>query len=167
MFQVSLPRIGARAGPGFVLIILLTVGACSIEHKDERPAGSTRRVSAAPDSLRRELVAPARARAGERVDIVLRVTNITTRPLDLSLQGREIVFDVAVTDAQGRELWRRLKGQNVQAILQLKTLAPGEALEVRTEWTPPPAARGEHTISADIETDGEPILFRPVRIRIG
>jgi Intracellular proteinase inhibitor len=121
----------------------------------------------APDSLRRELIAPERARAGRPVEIVLRVTNITARPLDLSLQGREIVFDVAVTNPQGGEVWRRLKGQNVQAILQLKTLAPGEALELRSTWTPPASAHGEHTISADIKTDAAPILFRPARIRIG
>ena len=166
MFLASGPRIGARAGPGFFLLLFLSSSACSIEHKDERPAGGTRRVSVAPDSLRRELIAPERARAGQPVQIVLRVTNITTRPLELSLQGREIVFDVAVTDPEGHELWRRLEGQNVQAILQLKTLAPGEALELRTAWTPPAGAHGEHTISADIKTDGAPILFRPERIRI-
>ena len=151
------------AGPGLLLAISLALGACSIEPKDERPAGSTRRVSVAPDSLRRELIAPERARAGTPVEIVLRITNITNKPLDLSLQGREIVFDVAVTNEQGHEVWRRLQGQTAQSILQLKTLAPGEALELRTAWNPRTNDRGEHTISADIKTDGPPILFRPVR----
>jgi hypothetical protein len=167
LFLASLPRIGACAGPGFFLLLSLSIGACSIEHKDERPAGSTRRVSVAPDSLRRELIAPEHARAGQPVEIVLRVTNITAKPLDLSLQGREIAFDVADTDPRGSEVWRRLKGQNVQAILQLKTLAPGEVIELRTTWTPPSGAHGEHTVSADIKTDASPILFRPVRIRVG
>ena len=166
MFLFSLPRIGRCAGPGFLFALALGVGACSIEHKDERPAGSTRPVSFAPDSLRRELVAPERARAGAPVDILLRVTNITREPLDLSLQGRAIVFDVAVTNARGDQVWRRLQGQTTQAILQLKTLAPNEALELRTTWNPRASDTGEHTISADIATDGAPILFRPVRVRI-
>jgi hypothetical protein len=166
LLRYSLPRIGA-VGPGLLLTISLAVGACSIEQKDERPAGSTRRVSVAPDSLRRELIAPERTRAGAPVEIVLRITNITNKPLDLSLQGRDIVFDVAVTNERGAEVWRRLQGQTTQSILQLKTLARGEALELRTVWTPRADDTGEHTISADIKTDGQPILLRPVRVRIG
>ena len=166
MLRLSVPRIGSIAGPGFLLAISLALGGCSIEPKDERPAGSTR-VSVAPDSLRRELSAPERVRAGGPVEIVLRITNVTQKPLDLSLQGREIVFDVAVTNEQGHEVWRRLQGQTAQAILQLRTLAPGEALDLRTAWNPRAEDSGLHTISADIKTDGAPILFRPVRVRIG
>jgi hypothetical protein len=166
LYLFSLPRIGRCAGPGLLFVLVIGVGACSIEHKDERPAGSTQPVTVAPDSLRRELVAPEQTRAGAPVDIVLRVTNITARPLDLSLQGRDIVFDVAVTNSRRQEVWRRLQGQAAQAILQLKTLAPNEALELRTTWNPRATDTGEHTISADIKTDGAPILFRPVRVRI-
>lgn len=81
-----------------------------------------------------ELVAPARAHAGDTVDIVLRVRNDLQQPMTLELSGRPVGFDVIVTDAGGEEIWRRLAGGAVGAALMLLTLQPGEARDFSARW---------------------------------
>lgn len=89
----------------------------------------------AADSLRLDLELPAQARAGAELSITLRVRNVTNRPLDLTLRGRTIAFDIVVTRADGSTAWRRLQDEIIPAIIQLRTLAPGEAFALRTEWS--------------------------------
>jgi hypothetical protein len=88
----------------------------------------------AQDPLRLRLDAPSEVRAGATVPLTLRVENTGDRPLDLYLRGRTIAFDVIVSRADGTVAWRRLEGEVIPAIIQVKTLAPREALELRGEW---------------------------------
>jgi hypothetical protein len=53
---------------------------------------------------------------------------------DVYLRGRAITIDVEVTRADGAVVWRRLEGEMIPAIVHLRTLAPGERLEVETTW---------------------------------
>jgi len=147
------------------LLVVLGLSACSIEPRNESGQRKTS-VSTPVDSLNRELIVPATAAAGASVPIVLRVTNIRHDSLDLSLQGREIAFDVTVTDEQGAQVYHRLAGKKLEAILQLKTLRPGESLELSDTWRAPSSAGGDYIVNAEIKTDAQPILFRPARIRI-
>lgn len=118
------------------------------------------------------LVVPDSVNAGAAVPIKLRVTNVTSTALDLYLRGREIAFDIVITDSTGDAVWSRLEGQVVQAILQLKTLAPGEVLELSHDWdqrsqrgnrVPP----GRYTVRGSVLTDGRATLeSEPVTVEI-
>ena len=88
----------------------------------------------APDPLLLELNVPAELRAGATVPIVLRLMNRGASPIDVALQGRTIAFDVIVARDDGTVVWQRMRNEVVQGILQLRTLAPGEVLEMRAEW---------------------------------
>ena len=89
-------------------------------------------------ALRVELVAPAAVRAGEPVPVTIRITNPTDKPVDAYFVGREVAFDIVVRKAAPPEdttiVWRRLFGRAVQAVLQVRTLAPGEILLLRDTW---------------------------------
>jgi hypothetical protein len=77
---------------------------------------------------------PTDAPRGATVPITLLVENPSEQPLDLYLRGRDIAFDVVVARANGDVAWRRLEGEIIPAILQLRTLAPHEVLELRAQW---------------------------------
>lgn len=81
-----------------------------------------------------QLSLPGESRVDEPVPLVLRLTNTTALPLELGLQGRTIVFDVIVTGPNDSEIWSRLHGQSLSAILQLRVLQPGEVLELSARW---------------------------------
>lgn len=109
---------------------------------------------------------PGSVATGAVVPIRIRVRNSTSAPLDLYLRGRDITFDITVTDSAGDAVWRRLEGEVVQAILQLRTLAPGEALELTHDWdqrsqrgSQVPA--GRYTIRGAVLTDGRTTLESP------
>ena len=111
------------------------------------------------------LIAPATARLGQPVPITTRVLNGGGRPLELHLQGREIVFDVVVRDETGAVVWRRLEGAFTQGILQLKMLAPGESFDLEATWTP--AAPGTYTVEGIIPTDEpQPLRTPAARVRV-
>ena len=118
-----------------------------------------------PDSLRLHLLAPATARPGEPVPITIRVVNGGDRPLELHLQGRDIVFDVVVKSEAGAVVWRRLEGAFVQGILRLETVAPGASFDLHATWIP--AAAGTYTIEGVLPTDEPAPLRTPMaRLRV-
>jgi len=106
------------------------------------------------------------------VSITLRVQNITERPLDLYLRGRTIAFDIVVTREDGSVAWRRLQDEIIPAIIQLRTLAPGETLELRAEWnqranTGDQVGPGTYMVQSFLLTDGpEPLQSPAVALRI-
>ena len=109
------------------------------------------------------LAVPGAVAAGARVPISIRISNTTPSPVDLYLRGREITVDIVVTDSTGDEVWRRLEGEVIPAILQLKTLAGGEVLELTYEWDQTTraserAAPGVYRIRAFVLTDGSSSL---------
>lgn len=86
-------------------------------------------------ALRVELVAPAAVRAGERVPVTIRITNPSDKPIDAYFVGREIAFDIVVRKGDSSVVWRRLTGRGVQMVLQVRTLAPGQTLELGDTWS--------------------------------
>src|SRR5690606_8573175 len=151
-------RVPARVA-GLALALALAASACQPERRQEPtgvrtngPAADAHGVDAdagtpgAPgsegdamsligDSLRFTLHAPAHAAPGEAVPIELRLTNIASETVTVHLLGREIAFDVEVRDASGDLVWRRLEGEIIPQILQVRILAPGETLTLRDVWT--------------------------------
>ena|SRR5688572_8716915 len=123
-------------------------------------------VTQMPDPVvgaRVSLVVPDTVALGAKVPITIRVANTTSAPLDLYLRGRVIAFDITITDATGAELWRRLEGETVLAIVQIRTLGPGETLELSHEWdqrtrSGRPAAPGVYGIRGSVLTDGSSSL---------
>jgi hypothetical protein len=106
---------------------------------------------------------PRAVAAGDRVPISIRISNTAQTPVDLYLRGREITVDIVVTDSTGDEVWRRLEGEIIPAILQLKSLASGEVLELTYEWDQTSrrgerAPAGVYGIRASVLTDGSSSL---------
>jgi hypothetical protein len=105
-----------------------------------------------------DLVLPTVAPQGTDVPIVVRVRNASDRPLDVIFMGRTIAFDIVVAGPDGTVVWRRLQGAMIEQILQVRTMTPGESLELRDTWkaaVPP----GRYTVRGAIPTD-QPQPFR-------
>jgi hypothetical protein len=124
-----------------------------------------------PDSIRVEILVPPKVAAGAPVPIAIRIGNTSGRPVELHLQGRVTVFDLTVRRGDA-VLWRRLAGESVPAILQLRVLAPGEVLELKDTWRQVDNAGGrvgpgEYSVSGEIPTDGVPLRVGPVPLTIG
>lgn len=124
------------------------------------------------DSPKVELEVPREVRAGEAVPMKLRVTNIADRPLELHLRGRPIAFDLVVRRDDASIVWRRLEGAMIAMVLQLRTLAPGETLELADVWRQQkadgtPVASGRYTVTGSLLTDSRASLDSPpVSLRI-
>ncbi|HEX6941092.1 MAG TPA: BsuPI-related putative proteinase inhibitor [Longimicrobiales bacterium] len=124
------------------------------------------------DSLRFTIRAPDRAAPGEPVPIELRLVNVGPDTVTLYLLGREIAFDIEVRDAAGAILWRRLEGAVVPQILQVRALAPGEALTLADAWPQrdnrgAPVPPGEYAIQGSLPTDApEPLRTGTTTVRI-
>ena len=117
------------------------------------------------DSLRFDLVVPTEARLGTPVPITLRLTNVSSGPVDAYFLGRDIAFDVVVTDEGGAVVWQRLAGRTVPSILQVRTLAAGEAMEWRDEWRP--AAPGRYQVEGVLPSDAPaPRRSAPVTVTV-
>ena len=109
------------------------------------------------------VVVPQSARVGERVPIVLRLTNASDHPVDAHFLGRTIVFDIVVSREDGTVVWRRLEGKVTQGILQLRTLQPRQTMEWRDTWRP--RARGVYVIRGELPSDN-PLPRRSSETRI-
>ena len=123
-------------------------------------------------SMTLRIVVPARVRVCEPVPITLRLTNTGRKPVTAYLQGRPTAFDIVVTRADGSPVWRRLEGAVVPAVLQVRTLAPGEVLELTDTWSQQTNAGtvvgpGEYLVTGVLPTD-PPAELRtgPARLRI-
>lgn len=104
------------------------------------------------------LEVPPEVSVGEPVPIRILIRNETPSPMDLYLRGREPTFDIAVSDSTGAQVWRRLEGEVIQAIVQIRTVAPQETIELTDTWNQrsqrgDPVAAGRYTISATVLTD--------------
>lgn len=124
-----------------------------------------------PDSMRVEILVPRNVAAGQPVPVTLRISNTGDRPIDLYLQGRPIAFDLTVRHGD-QVVWRRLEGATVSAILQIRTLAPGEALDLTETWNQEGTGGrrvdpGDYTVSGSVLTDRTPLKAAPAPLRIG
>jgi len=107
------------------------------------------------------LVAPDSALLRQPVPIAVVIGNPSDEPVDLHLQGREIVFDIMVTGEDGHLVWQRENGVT-QAILRLETLSPGASIRLEDVWdqtglSGQPVEAGMYTIHGTVPTDGEPL----------
>lgn len=121
--------------------------------------------------MRVEIVVPPKVAAGAPVPIALRIANTADRPIELHLQGRTTVFDLIVS-RRDTVVWRRLEGESVPAILQLRMLAPGEMLELEDSWQQNDGrgrrvGPGEYSVTGVVPTDAAPLRAGPVRFTIG
>ena len=93
--------------------------------------------------------------------------------MTLYLRGRTIAFDIVVAREDGTVVWRRLEGQVVPAIIQVKELASGEVVELRGEWNQRtargrPVGAGLYSVRGELLTDTPlPLATAPVQLRIG
>jgi hypothetical protein len=76
---------------------------------------------------------PAHVRVGQPVLLQAKVQNTSSRTEELTFGGRP-AYDFVVTRPDGLEVWRWSHGQGIQAILEHKTLQPGEVVEFAAEW---------------------------------
>jgi hypothetical protein len=118
------------------------------------------------DSPTVTLKVPREVRARDSVPMTVHVTNATSQPLTLYLRGRPIAFDLVVTGADGTVVWRRLEGAMISMVLQVRTLSPGEALELRDVWPQTtragaPIPPGEYTVRGEVLTDTPRPLATP------
>ena len=109
---------------------------------------------------------PETVNVGTPVPIRIRVRNESSSPLDLYLRGREPTFDIAIADSSGDAVWRRLEGEVTQAVLQLKTLAPGEVMELSHTWDQKSqrgqqVPLGRYVVKGSLVTDGQSTLESP------
>ena len=124
------------------------------------------------DSPKVELDVAREVSAGTPVSMTLRVTNTSDRPLQLYLRGRPIAFDLVVRRGDGTVVWRKLAGAMIAMVLQLKTLAPGETLELKDVWRQKttdgsPAEPGDYTVTGSLLTDSQASLdSSPAPLRI-
>ncbi len=124
------------------------------------------------DSPTVELDLPREVRAGDAVPMTLRVTNTADRPLTLRLRGRPIAFDLVVRREDGTIVWRKLEGAMIAMVLQLRTLAPGETLELEDAWRQQAAdgsqvGPGDYAVTGALLTDSHtPLESAPASLRI-
>ena len=122
-------------------------------------------------SLRLELSAPAEVRTGEALPVRIRVINVGERPMELYLRGRTPTFDIILTNAAGEIVWRRLRDQVIPAILQLRTLAPGDSLDLADTCVPrthdgSPVRAGAYEVHGILLTEGQqPATSRTLVVR--
>lgn len=150
------------------ILLALGVPAALLGGVADRPA--TPPVEKRADSMLVEIVVPRNVAAGQPVPVTLRISNTGDRAIDLYLQGRPIAFDLVV-EREGEVVWRRLEGATVSAILQIRTLPAGEALELKESWTQRDNAGhrvdpGDYTVSGSVLTDRQPLRAAPAHLRI-
>ena len=119
------------------------------------------------DSMAVELSAPDQVRAGDPVQVTIRVTNRGSAPHTLYLRGRPIAFDLIVTDARGKVVWRRLQGATISMVLQVRELKPGETLTLEDVWhqrtnAGAPVDPGEYRLKGQVLTDTDHPLESPI-----
>lgn len=151
--------------------VAIPCGACT-RAEDPRAADSTETSNVSTtDSVRLDIQAPDTALAGDPVRVRATLRNVTDRAIDLYLTGRDVTLDVVVRDGAGDTVWRRLEGEVVPAILQLRPLAAGESLEVEAVWPQVDGSGrrvrpGSYEVVVHILAEGEPIRSRPVHVRV-
>ena len=173
---VSSTRILLAAWPlGAVFLLASSAAAFSsgdVTQYSQRALQGNQLSANQPDSLRLWLELPDLVRVDEAVPITLQVENIGDRPLDLSLRGRAITFDLLISHENGAQVWRRLEDAVIPAILRLETLEPGGTLVLRESWDQrsdagDPVPAGVYTVTGELLTDGQPLSTPAEPLRIG
>jgi hypothetical protein len=116
------------------------------------------------------LEAPDTVSRGTRVKLRLILLNDSDSAVDLCLRGREPTMEVVVNDENGETVWRRLAGEMIPAVLQLRSLAPGEQLDVSADWDlrvdGTLVAPGAYLVRASLVAEDQVLEASPVRLDI-
>ncbi|HEX5726247.1 MAG TPA: BsuPI-related putative proteinase inhibitor [Longimicrobiaceae bacterium] len=152
-------------------LLLVLLAACSAPAPPSAQADAVDSAAAPDTGLAFRAQVPAQARAGEPVPIKLRLTNTGAAPREVYLTGRTVTFDVVVERAGGEVVWRRLEGETVQSILQVRTLAPGESLEFDASWDQrtnagEPVPPGDYVVRGILPTDDARLRTPDAPLRI-
>ena len=105
--------------------------------------------------------------------LVFSVTNAGKVVITLQLMGRVPSADFQVSDAQGRLVWSRLRGQTMMGALRLYPLDAGKSLSFRHTWdqradTGRLAPPGDYTIRGVLLTDDpKGLASPPAPLRVG
>lgn len=124
------------------------------------------------ERLRLALETPPDVRRGTPVVFLFRAVNIATAPVDLYLRGRDVTLDIEIMNAEGELVWRRLESAVIPAVVMLRTLSPGDTLEVRVAWDQRTSGgavvpSGTYRVRALLLTEEPPPLATPtVSLRI-
>lgn len=132
-------RPAGRAVPVLLGFLAAACGAAPRESRDpDMPMDDAAQVRnstpVGPDRLVLHLELPARAARGAPVPIRLALENRGDAPVTVGLGGRPVAFDFVVARPDGAEVWSRLHGQAIAAVLQERRLAPGEVLHFQDSW---------------------------------
>lgn len=121
---------------------------------------------------RLRLLVPDPIRPGVPIRLVLRLENAGDRPRTIHLQGRPPAFDLTVNRRGGGPVWRRLRGRVVSAILGIRELPPGGAIELEDHWNQlgddgTPAGPGDYVAVGTLPTEpGRQLVTAPVAFTI-
>lgn len=161
--------------PAAGLVLAAVAIACrpgsSPGHAARPPSAEALVTGSAGDSLELSLAGPAEVSEGDRVHFTFQARNTASRPLGLYLLGRTPTLDVEVFRPTGDLVWRRLEGEVIPAILQVRTLAPGERIAVEADWDQrtragTPAGPGEYVARARLVLEGDSLSAPPMPFRI-
>lgn len=114
---------------------------------------------AVTDTSSEELTASLDVGVGSEVEFALRVTNATGKRLELSFPDGK-THDVAVLDAEGREVWRWSRERMFTSVVQTKLLGAGETTSYSERWSPPDGASGSYTVVASLNSSNVPLELR-------
>ena len=172
---------GCRFGPyamrDLLLAGLILWASTSCEQQRPKTDDSVKRDTAGSSRVpgeslvRASLEAPQEVRTGETVTFLIRLRNESAERVDLYLRGRDIAFDIILTDGAGREIWSRLHQQAVQAILRIEQLDAGKAIELRHGWNQrdnsgEQVRPGDYSVQGVVLTESEPIRTPTQQLRI-
>ena len=97
-------------------------------------------------------------REGETVRFVMRYTNAGEKAMELTFPSGQ-THDVAVLDANGKQLWRWGADRMFTQSVQTKPLAGGESIEFEEQW-PTSAVHGKLTAVATLASANFPVSQR-------
>jgi hypothetical protein len=122
-------------------------------HPSEATRAAARRLAAGGDTVEARLDVTV----GETVEFNLHVTNSSPKRVELRFPNGK-THDVAVLDAQGREVWRWSEGRMFTQAMQNKVLGASDTLTFSETWHP--QAAGSYTAVASLLSENFPVEQR-------
>lgn len=130
-----------------------TADSSPVNRSNESFRASTTHKKLAPVATELDL-----ARNGSRVDFAIRVTNNTTKTVELRFPDAR-THDIAVIDANGKTVWRASTGRLFTQTMQALTVKSRDTLTMEDSWDTR-GAHGAYTAVAVLATATDPIERR-------
>ena len=122
-------------------------------HPNDATRIAARRLAAGGDTI----AASLDVKLGDQVMFDLHVTNSSTKRIELRFRNGQ-THDVAVFDAQGREVWRWSRGRMFTQAMQAKVIGASDTLTFSESWRPERA--GTYTAVASLLSENYPVEQR-------